>query len=216
MKITFADKELTLCPSGMILWPEHQLGIVSDLHLEKGSHFAQRGFFLPPYDSQETLQRLLFVCQKENLQQLIILGDCFHDPKGYDRLTPEARFLFDQLLAFQPVWIRGNHDKDFVPEHFSAYDEFDRDGLVFRHQAAPNAINEISGHFHPKISIMHKGGYLQRDCFVTDGRKLIVPAFGAYTGGMAVDSDPVKSLFIAPVHVYALGEERVFSLPSKI
>jgi uncharacterized protein len=215
MKINFAGQELVLCASGMVFWPKHQLGIVSDMHLEKGSHFAKRGFFLPPYDSQETLQRLITICKKENLKRLIILGDCFHDSKGYDRLTDHAQSLFGELRAFNPIWIQGNHDREFVPENMVVYDQFTLENIIFQHEASPQGINEISGHYHPKVSVVHKGGFIQRDCFVTDGQKLILPAFGSYTGGLFIHDEPIKSLFTNIVHTYALGNNRIFHFPGR-
>jgi DNA ligase-associated metallophosphoesterase len=212
MIINFANHELVLHHSGIIFWPEYKIGIVSDLHLEKGSHFAKRGFFLPPYDSQNTLERLLAVCTSIEVSKLIILGDCFHDPKGYGRLPDTARQLFDQLLKFDPIWIKGNHDGDFVPENFAAYETYEHKNIIFRHQAVPGAINEISGHYHPKTNIIYKETRIQRDCFVMDSKKIIMPAFGAYTGGLAIDNPEIKALFDTPLKVYALGEERIFSL----
>jgi uncharacterized protein len=215
MKIDFAGHELMLCPSGMVFWPVYRLGIVSDLHLEKGSHFAKRGFFLPPYDSQETLQRLLTTCKKHDVQRIILLGDCFHDAQGHDRLSDQAKTLFTQLDTYQPIWIKGNHDKHFVPERFPAFSEYKLENIIFRHQAVPGAINEMSGHFHPKVEITHKGSFLQRDCFIMDKYKLILPAFGAYTGGLSVTNEAIRSLFTDYTQVYALGKNRVFNFPVK-
>ena len=216
MILTFGEQEFFLCASGILLWPEQRMGIVSDMHLEKGSHFAKRGFFLPPYDSQETLQRLLTVCEKEKLQRLTILGDGFHDAAGYDRLPPRAKQLFDQLRDYELTWIRGNHDSEFVPEGIAVVDSVTIERITFCHQAVAGAEGyEISGHFHPKIVLIHKGGYVQKDCFVSDGQKFILPAFGSYTGGMPVDQEPFSSLFKDKVNAYALGEERVFRIPVK-
>lgn len=210
MKINFCGHKIILHHSGMAFWPTHKTAIVSDLHLEKGSHFAARGFFLPPYDSQDTLSRLLDLCRTQNIERLIILGDSFHDSKAYDRMSQAAKELLQQLLAFQPVWIMGNHDADFIPPNFIAFNTFELDGIFFRHQALVGATQEISGHFHPKIVL--NNGRLQRDCFITDGHKLIMPAFGSYTGGLSVQSPEIKSLFHNRCDIYALGEERVYHL----
>jgi DNA ligase-associated metallophosphoesterase len=210
MKINFSGHELILHHSGMAFWPAHKLGMVSDLHLEKGSHFAARGFFLPPYDSQDTLTRLLDLCEAHKIERLIILGDSFHDPKGYERMNAPTRKLLDRLRSFDPIWIKGNHDAGFVPENFTAYDEFELDGISFRHQAQVGFDAEISGHFHPKINLQE--GRLQRDCFITDGKKILMPAFGAYTGGLSVQSPEIKFLFKNGFDIYALGEERLYLL----
>jgi len=118
MKINVNGEEIILHHSGVAFWPKHKMLIVSDLHLEKGSHFAMRGFFLPPYDSTETLDRLRVVCDEFDTQRLIILGDCFHDDGGFDRLPSAAREAFNGLLRYDPIWIKGNHDGDFVPPGF--------------------------------------------------------------------------------------------------
>ena len=119
MKITFADHEFLLHPSGILFWPEKSMAIVSDLHLEKGSYFAQKGFFLPPYDTHETLERLHKALAVLTPKQILILGDTFHDAKGHGRLPAKERVLFDRLLHYAPFWITGNHDGDFVPEGFT-------------------------------------------------------------------------------------------------
>lgn len=210
MKIDFAGHELVLHSSGIVLWPKHEIAIVSDLHLEKGSHFALRGFFLPPYDSQATLKKLIDVCTQEQVKNLIILGDCFHDSKGFTRLPKKAADLFNSLLSFNPIWIKGNHDKDFVPPHFIAYETYEKDGLVFRHEAEPGAINEISGHFHPKAQIMHKNALIQRPCFIEDGKKLMLPSFGVYTGGLFIDEPAIRNKFDPSFRFYMVGQDKIY------
>lgn len=212
MKINFGGHDFVLHHSGIMVWPQYHMAIVSDLHLEKGSHFAQKGFFLPPYDSAVTLIKLLQFCESHSIKQLLILGDCFHDPKGHARLVEEDQALFAQLVKYDPIWIKGNHDKDFVPPEFTAYEIYERDSVRFIHEATKKGINEISGHFHPKISIVHKGGHIQRACFVTDGKKMILPSYGAYTGGLDISSPVINQHFSAKPDVYALGESRIFHL----
>lgn len=213
MRLDFAGHELFLHPCGVVLWPKHDALIVADLHLEKGSHFAQRGFFLPPYDSIETLKKLHFLCQENKIKKLIILGDSFHDSKGYTRMENEAKELFHQLLHHEVIWIIGNHDADFLPENIPAYEVCEHDGIVFRHESVPKAVNEISGHFHPKAQMSHGRAVIQRPCFIEDGNKLILPAFGAYTGGLNIIDPAIKSLFKAKARFHALGEQRIYSFP---
>ena len=215
MNVTIAGQTLHLHPSGVALWRDHQIAVVSDLHLEKGSHFARRGFFIPPYDSHDTLKRLLEMCQAEQIKQLILLGDCFHDPKGYARLDAQARKLFETLRTFDPVWIKGNHDRDFVPPGFTPYHSYTLDGLTFVHEAEigrdTHEGGEVSGHFHPKAAIVHKGARIDRPCFVEDGSRLIMPAFGSYTGGLYIDQPPICHLFNDNVHFHLLGETKIYS-----
>lgn len=214
MKIKFAEHDLWLDPSGILFWPDKSLLVVSDLHLEKGSHFARRGFFLPPYDSHETLERLHKICAVLRPEQLLILGDCFHDEKGFSRLPARSRALFDALLPLSPLWIYGNHDGEFVPPGFSAHKSYNLQGITFRHEAAASEPFEISGHFHPKVEIAHKKAFITRDCFIEDGNKLILPAFGSYTGGLSVTHPSISSHMNLPPRIYALGEQRIFFLPA--
>lgn len=214
MNVTIGPQELHLHASGVALWRSHNIAIVSDLHLEKGSHFAKRGYFIPPYDSHDTLERLLQVCEVEQAQQLILLGDCFHDPQGYTRLDDAARKLFDGLRGFDPVWIKGNHDKDFVPSGFTPYHSYHLDGLTFVHEAEPDfdgMHGEVSGHFHPKAAIVHKGARIEKPCFAEDGRRLILPSFGSYTGGLSIDNPVIRDLFGADLHFHLLGERKIYS-----
>lgn len=213
MIVTLNGHEIFLHSSGVALWREHGIAVVADLHLEKGSHFAKRGFFLPPYDSEETLARLAGVCAAEAVRQVVILGDCFHDAKGYARLSDAGRRAFARLLDLDAIWIKGNHDGDFVPEGLTAHDSYQRDGIVFRHESrADSAPGEISGHFHPKVRIAQNRTRLQRPCFVEDGFRLLLPAFGAYTGGLDVGSKAIRSLFGNPFRCHVPGENRVYSL----
>jgi uncharacterized protein len=211
MRLVFAGEEFLLHPSGALLWQRQRMLVASDLHLEKGSHWAMRGYFLPPYDTHATLGSLLRTCDETQAQRLLLLGDCFHDPGGHARLDPTARAQFDALQRFEPIWIRGNHDPDFAPPGFEACDTHARDGLVFRHEAEMGAVNEVSGHFHPKARIPHRGVHVERPCFVEDGRKLILPAFGAYAGGLSVESPAIRRLLTGPRRYHLLGRDRVFS-----
>lgn len=210
--IVFAGHMLSLHPSGALFWPARRMLIAADLHLEKGSHYAARGYFLPPYDTHKTLLRLLDVIREMQAENLLILGDCFHDPAGYERLSAKDRDLFGKLGALKPLWIRGNHDGDFVPPGFASHDAYEMDGLVFRHEAAPGAEGEISGHFHPKALIAHRGERIARPCFIEDGKRLILPAFGTYTGGLFIDDPAIASLFGDDVRLYLLGRHKIFAL----
>lgn len=212
MKISFGHHEFILHHSGVLFWPSEGLLVVSDLHLEKASHFAKRGYFLPPYDSHETLVRLYKVCADLEPRQILLLGDCFHDPGGHDRLPSSERGLFEQLKIYDPIWIQGNHDGDCAPPGFAAYANYERADIVFRHEAGPDDAFEISGHFHPKVEVEHKGAVISRRCFVEDGRKLILPSFGSYTGGLSVAAPPINGIFKKSPRVYALGKNRLYRL----
>lgn len=210
MKIDFGGHEFMFHPSGVLFWPEKSIAIVSDMHLEKGSHFAQKGFFLPPYDTHETLERLHSVFNALSAQQIVVLGDTFHDAKGFSRLPAEERKSFDKLLHYNPIWITGNHDGDFVPPGFKAFKSLVLGGLVFNHEAKEGTRLEISGHYHPKIDILHKKSRISRPCFIEDGNKMILPSFGAYTGGLSIENPVIRKHFGAAPRIYALGEKIYF------
>lgn len=213
MNITFGGHDFILHPSGVLYWPTEGLLVVSDLHLEKASHFAGRGYFLPPYDSHETLVRLYQSCAALSPRQILLLGDCFHDPEGHSRLPPAERGLFDQLRIYDPIWVVGNHDAGCNLPGFIMETAYERHGIVFRHEAeTPSHAPEISGHFHPKVDIEHKGAVISRRCFIEDGCRLILPSFGSYTGGLSVASKPLRDLFVNKPRIYALGEKRLYSL----
>lgn len=182
------------------------MAIVSDLHLEKGSHYARRGFFLPPHDTHETLERLHASLADLNARNILVLGDTFHDDHGYNRLSLQDRALFETLIEFNPIWIIGNHDGNFVPSGFTAHKSFLLDGIIFNHEAQPETSFEISGHYHPKIEIIHKKGRVSRRCFVEDGVRIILPAFGAYTGGLSITDKSFTQIINNP-RIYALGEK---------
>jgi DNA ligase-associated metallophosphoesterase len=216
MNLDFYKHQFFLHPSGAMFWPLENLLVVADMHLEKGTHYAKRGYFLPPYDTRKTLARLLDILKFFNPSRIMILGDCFHDAHAYQRLGSEERAMFNSLLDYNPLWVKGNHDGDFVPEGFESHDNVEMHGLRFRHEAVPGDIAEISGHFHPKIELAHKGGYFSRPCFVEDGKKLFLPAFGAYTGGLSVADPAFRSLLGPDSRVHILGNEKIYTRLVKI
>ena len=213
--IDFASHSLNLCHDGTIHWAAQSMLIVSDLHLEKGSHFAVKGRFLPPYDSRETLGKLQVALQKTHAKRVLFLGDSFHDADGHARLAAEERALLDHLCGtFEVIWVQGNHDGSWVPPCVQQCADYTIDGITFTHEATRKGRAEISGHFHPCVRVNHKGGSVRRPCFIEDGNKLILPSFGAFTGGMDVREAVIAAHFPEPFRVHILGQDRVYSLPS--
>lgn len=215
MEIVFGGQDLTLHHSGALLWRGRGMAVVADMHLEKGSYHATRGFYMPPYDAGATLARLLGVLEAEKIKQLIVLGDSFHDAHGFARMDADARRLFNRLHVYNPIWIKGPHDGDYVPPGGLAYGAYDSKGLVFCHEAEDGHAHEISGHFHPKATIMHKGKRVTRPCFVEDGRRLLLPAFGAHAGGLSVQQPVIRRLFGHEFRFHLLGDEKLYSFSSR-
>jgi uncharacterized protein len=182
---SFAGEELALVPGGALYWPRERALLVADLHLEKASFYARFGQMLPPYDSRETLGRLADAVKLTDARRVLCLGDNFHDAAGADRLEPHAAGMLEALTrATDWVWVAGNHDQGRAPSG-TVVDELELAGLVLRHEALPGeARPELSGHFHPKLRVVARGRSIVRPCAVASERKLILPAFGALTGGM--------------------------------
>ncbi|MEO8455708.1 MAG: ligase-associated DNA damage response endonuclease PdeM [Sphingomicrobium sp.] len=184
---SFAGETVFATADGALFWPREDALLVADLHLEKASWFARLGQFLPPYDSHATLSALAGEVERTGARRLYCLGDSFHDAFGCERLPEQAKTLLTELTAkLDWTWIVGNHDPGFA-DHCGGKleDEVELAGIVLRHEAErhdPRA--EISGHFHPKLRVNVKGRHVSRRCFVVSPSKMILPAFGALTGGL--------------------------------
>ena len=187
VRFSFSGTELMALPQGAIYWPARRALLVADLHLEKASWFARLGQMLPPYDSIATLADLTALASATGAEEIWCLGDSFHDRHGCDRLPARARELLVALTAATRwTWITGNHDPG-IADHCGGdvVEEAEVDGLLLRHEADPREPRpELSGHFHPKLRVNLRGRKVSRRCFVATDRKLILPAFGALTGGL--------------------------------
>ena len=177
---------------GALYWPREDALLVADLHLEKASFYARTGQMLPPYDSRETLERLAHAVRQTGARRVFALGDNFHDSAGPERLEPHAAGMLDALTrALDWVWITGNHDPELgTAAGGTCLAELTVAGIALRHEAHPNVTEpELSGHFHPRLEVTARGRRIRRACTVASETRLILPAFGALTGGMAAD-DP--------------------------
>jgi DNA ligase-associated metallophosphoesterase len=185
--LSFAGETFLPTADGALYWQAQQALLVADLHLEKASWFARLGQFLPPYDSHATLVALAEDAERTAALRIFCLGDSFHDRFGCERLPANSRALLESLTSrFDWTWIVGNHDPGFA-DHCGGTiaDEVELCGILLRHEAlADEARPEISGHFHPKLRLSINGRRISRRCFVASDRKLILPAFGALTGGL--------------------------------
>lgn len=184
---SFAGETFVASPAGALLWEAQRTLLVADLHLEKASWFARLGQLLPPYDSHATLSALAGEVKRSGAVRLYCLGDSFHDRFGCERLGAESRAILEELTAsLDWIWIVGNHDPGFADHCGGAIvEEAEVSGILLRHEARRDeARPEISGHFHPKLRLNLNGRRISRRCFVASDRKLILPAFGAFTGGL--------------------------------
>jgi DNA ligase-associated metallophosphoesterase len=185
--LSFAGHDFRALAEGALYWPARRALLVADLHFEKASWFAVRGQMLPPYDSIATLSGVTALADRTEARELWCLGDSFHDSAGCERLPEQARAMLTGLTArLDWRWITGNHDSGLV-DHCGGTIEEEAlvDGLVLRHEADPrDGRPELSGHFHPKLRLRLRGRQVARRCFVATETKLILPAFGALTGGL--------------------------------
>jgi len=200
----FCNAHLRALPAGALWWGDASLLCVSDLHLGKSERLARRaGQLTPPYDSLETLIRLKDLIDHHDPKIVICLGDSFDDLAAGKAFSPELRQLLVTLIAGRKwIWITGNHDPGPLDIQGSWQGEYLHDGLTFRHIAEEGAApGEVSGHFHPKASI--RGN--RRPCFCYDKKRLILPAFGTYTGGLRASDPVIAELFEADARAVMTG-----------
>ena len=199
----FCGQELRLVQGRALYWPGEAALLVADLHLEKASHYAGRGQMLPPYDSRETLERLALAVRETGARRVFCLGDNFHDGQGAARLEPHAAGMLAALTrALDWVWIAGNHDG----VGGAVVDEMEIGGLLLRHRAhAGETRPELSGHFHPRLILSARGRRIARPCAVRSEQRLILPAFGALTGGMDAASPEIIGAMQPASHIDALA-----------
>lgn len=203
--------------AGVLWWPARRTLIVADLHLEKGSGLAAKGALLPPYDTAATLVRLARAVARLEPHRVVCLGDSFHDGGAAARLSAaDARVIAGLTESRDWIWITGNHDPE-PPADWGgrAMDELVDGALVFRHRARPGAVGELSGHYHPKAAVRTRARRITARCFVGDGRRLILPAFGAYTGGLDVLDPAISGLLDRQFEVHLLGRSRLHCLPRR-
>lgn len=213
--IHLAGERLMLDPLGAVHWPAQRMLVVADLHFEKGTSAALKGALLPPFDTRETLAQLTSLVRKYDPRTILALGDSFHDARGSSRLqhADQAR-LAAILHDRQVIWVLGNHDPQPPDLPGESTAEHRAGPLVFRHQAvAGRVMGELSGHFHPKSTVQVRGTHVCRPCFVADGYRLMLPAIGAYTGGLDVRDHAIAAHFPRGGRVFLLGRERLYSFP---
>ncbi len=214
-----AGTEVLADASGALILPACGALIVSDLHLEKGSAFAQRGQFLPPYDTADALARLEALIAVWRPEIVVSLGDSFHDGAACARLSPAdaARIRAVTASVRRFVWVEGNHDPA-PPVNLGGEvaAELALDGLVLRHLPAPGpARGEVCGHLHPVARVRAAGRSVRRRCFASDGQRLVMPAFGAYAGGLNVCDPAFAQVFGRTPDAWIAGPRRVWPVSAR-
>ncbi|MEP2102756.1 MAG: ligase-associated DNA damage response endonuclease PdeM [Parasphingorhabdus sp.] len=211
--LSFANHLFDVVAPAALYWPARKALLVADLHLEKASFYARQGQMLPPYDSRATLDELARLITESEAETVFCLGDNYHDDEGEARLEGEAANLLEELTKNTHwVWISGNHDRDVSGLWGGeVMAEWTGDGLALRHEAtADTTFPEISGHFHPKLRVPVRGRHVSRRCFVKGEKHLIMPAFGALTGGLGANHSAIEQAVAGPAEaVIALKEKLV-------
>ena len=214
--ITLAGITLVADPAGAMYWPDEKLLVVADLHLEKGSAFAARGVLLPPYDTASTLARLARLIERYAPHLVIALGDSFHDGGGPVRMAETSRVALKTLQSGRDwVWIAGNHDPDPAGNIGGRFANTLALGpLTFRHEPSSHDCDgEIAGHLHPLARVARRGRAVSRRCFANDGKRLVMPAVGAYAGGLNVRDRAIAMLFgTLAFTAHMLGEHRLYAV----
>ena len=219
LKVDIAGTELWLDVNGVAFEPNTQTLIVADLHFEKGSAFARSGQMLPPYDTRATLNRLQSVIERLKPHSVIALGDSFHDFGAEGRMHERDHDHLKTLVSGvgRWVWIAGNHDPH-PPKGLAGETKavFALETLTLRHEPEPpGALGEVAGHLHPCAKVKVRGKSLRRRCFASDGTRLILPAFGAFTGGLNVCDRAFLDVFGHRPDVFLMGDRQLFPIGSR-
>jgi DNA ligase-associated metallophosphoesterase len=216
--LTLAGVTLVADPAGAMYWPEEKLLVIADLHLEKGSAFAARGVLLPPYDTATTLARLARLIERYAPRLVVALGDSFHDGGGPARMAEISRATLTALQRGRDwLWIAGNHDPDPAENIGGRFaDTLVLGALTFRHEPSERRSDgEIAGHLHPQARVSRRGRAVSRRCFASDGHRVVMPAFGAYAGGLNVRDRAILSLFgTLSFTAHMLGTDRLYAVPA--
>jgi DNA ligase-associated metallophosphoesterase len=213
-------KEFIADVSGALFWPAEQALIVADLHLEKASAAAAKGRLLPPYDTRETLMKLAEAIDRFEPRMVVALGDSLHDTRAAERIAPadlEALAMMQEERTW--IWVTGNHDRRIAPAlGGEVCADLVLEGLTLRHEPrAGRVTHELAGHLHPAAKLSMYGHTIRRPCFVGNGRRLVLPAFGAFTGGLNVLDDAFAPLFgVDGINVYLLGQEGLYPVASRL
>ena len=215
--INFNNHKFQINRDGILFWFDKQIAIISDLHLEKGSSFGRSGQFLPPYDSEETLTKLLNTIKNYNIKKVILLGDTFHDKNALSRMSNKVLILFETFIKkYEVIFVLGNHETKMQLENIKFFNEYFLDGIYFIHQTSKKNIYQISGHYHPVATIRTGSMKITGKCFIQEQYNLIMPSYGVYTGGLNIKNKIFKKIFKKEPDVYFLGKRSIYKFPYKV
>lgn len=219
LRVLIEGEACVLRCSGALYVIDHDVLIAADLHLEKGSAYAARGQMLPPYDSAATLERLDDEVAALNPSRVVLLGDSFHDKRSIPRMAPADRERLERLAFGRDwLWLEGNHDREALGMDLdqlpgSVIETLSLGALRLVHEPqAGEQPGEVAGHLHPAATVAAYARSVRRPCFITDGRRVVLPAFGAFTGGLNVRDPAIAGLFSTAPLAAALGKDKVHAM----
>ena len=213
--INFNNHEFKINNDGVLFWLEKKIAIVSDLHLEKGSSFASSGQFVPPFDSEETLNNLINFLKIHEVKIIILLGDTFHDRGALNRMSSKVKSIFDSLVEnYEIIFILGNHENKMKSAFIKFYERYIVDDIHFLHEAVLEKKHQISGHFHPVASLKINSKLITEKCLIYSENHLIMPAFGEFTGGLNINNPVFKPFLNRNYYIYFLTKKSVYKFAS--
>jgi len=213
--INFNNHEFKINNDGILFWLEKKIAIVSDLHLEKGSSFASSGQFIPPFDSEETLKKLINFVKTHEVQTIILLGDTFHDRGALNRMSSKVKSIFDSLVEnYEIIFVLGNHENKMKSAFIKFYEHYIVDDIHFLHEAVLEKKYQISGHFHPVASLKINSKKITEKCLIHSENHIIMPAFGEFTGGLNINNPVFKPFLNRNYYIYLLTKKSVYKFTS--
>ena len=213
--INFNNHEFKINNDGVLFWLEKKIAIVSDLHLEKGSSFASSGQFVPPFDSEETLNKLINFLKIHEVKIIILLGDTFHDRGALNRMSSKVKSIFDSLVEnYEIIFVLGNHENKMKSAFIKFYERYIVDDIHFLHEAVLEKKYQISGHFHPVASLKINLKQITEKCLIHSENHIIMPAFGEFTGGLNINNPVFKPFLNRNYYIYFLTKKSVYKFAS--
>ena len=213
--VNFNNHEFKINNDGVLFWLEKKIAIISDLHLEKGSSFASSGQFVPPFDSEETLKKLINFLKTHEVQTIILLGDTFHDGGALNRMSCKVKLIFDSLVEnYEIIFVLGNHENKMKSAFIKFYERYIVDDIHFLHEAVLEKKYQISGHFHPVASLKINSKQITEKCLIHSENHIIMPAFGEFTGGLNINNPVFKPFLNRNYYIYFLTKKSVYKFAS--
>ena len=211
--IKFANEDFYAYPNSALYWKRLNIIIVADLHLGKSISFAKQKQFLPPYDTKETLAKLFRCINEFEPSKLIIVGDLLHDMFSVNSFQEKDHQNFNKYTKnTEFIWVKGNHDYDIEINGFTKVLNYKVEEIIFNHIPIKSKNFQICGHYHPKAKISHRGKSIYKSCFVHNNKICILPSFGAFTGGLNINQQPLKNLLGNNINIYPVGNDKVYKL----